>query len=92
RQIWALYREWRLGRIGLSQLLGRMAAVPVRDWVAAAALVGDAEIRRAALERIQLRRSEPARYFWRDLRPAPGVEDIVAFAAWVAARPPVERT
>lgn len=80
RQLYAWYRQARLGRLSRREWGRRVRALSRRDLVSVARAIGDTENARRLREAILARGR--AQQLWPGLRPLPGVQDISQFVAW----------
>lgn len=80
RQLYAWYRQVRLGRLSRSELWQRIRALGGRDLVAVLRVVTDPENARRLGQAVTARGR--AQQLWPGLEPLPGVEDIGQFVAW----------
>jgi len=82
RQLYAWYRQFRLGRLSRPELGRRIRALGARDIAAVVRAVGDPENGRRLGQAIVARGR--AQQLWPGLLPLPGVQDIGQFVAWTA--------
>jgi len=80
RQLYAWYRQARLGRLSRSELGRRIRALGARDIAAIVSVVADRENARRLGQAVAARGR--AQQLWPGLRPLPGVQDISQFVAW----------
>ncbi len=80
RQLYAWYRQARLGHLSQSELRRRIRALGARDFTAAVCAVADPENARRLGQAVMARGR--AQQLWPGLRPLPGMEDISQFVEW----------
>lgn len=80
RQLYAWYRQARLGRLSRPELRRRIRALGARDIAAVLRAVADPENARRLGQAVVARGR--AQQLWPGLRPLPGVQDIGQFVAW----------
>ena len=85
-QVYAWYLQWRVGSLPPKEVRRRLRFLGVKDWgLLAKGLAPNLSLTRVR-RNIRIDRDEPVQHLWPGLEPLPGVDDIEAFARWVAAR------
>jgi glycosyltransferase involved in cell wall biosynthesis len=85
-QDYAWYLQRRVGSLPWREVRRRMRLLGARDWaLLAKGLAPNLSLTRVR-RNIRIDRDEPVQHLWPGLEPLPGVDDIEAFASWVAAR------
>jgi glycosyltransferase involved in cell wall biosynthesis len=83
RQLYAWYRQARLGRLSRSELRRRIRALEARDLAAVIRAVVDPENARRLGQAVAARGR--AEQLWPGLRPLPGVQNVGQFIGWLGS-------
>ncbi len=85
-QVYAWYLQMRVGSLPWQTVRRRLRLLSARDWLLLAkGLAPNLSFTRVR-RNVRIDRDEPIEHLWPGLEPLPGVDDIEAFAQWVAAR------